>query len=329
MITVITDKINATSLGELRAAKPANGGVSLIGVPTDIGAGTLGARMGPEALRVAGIAQAIAQFGLDVKDCGNLAGPANPWQLAVNGFRHLPEVVQWNQLVHEAVYAELAAGRLPIMLGGDHSLAIGSISAVARRCREQGKKLRVLWFDAHADFNTATLTPSGNIHGMPVACLLGHGPQELIHIGVPGPALRPKELRQIGIRSVDAGEKRLVHDMGIEVFDMRYIDEMGMRHGMELALALVDANTHLHVSLDVDFLDPADAPGVGTTVRGGPTYREAQLCMEMIADTGRLASLDVVELNPALDVRNQTAELAVDLIESLFGKSTLMRKSGA
>ncbi len=308
-------------------AKPLAGGVSLIGVPTDIGAGTLGARMGPEALRVAGIAQAIAQFGLDVRDCGNLAGPANPWQTAVEGFRHLPEVVQWNQLVHDAVHAELQEGRLPIMLGGDHCLAIGSISAVARHCRENGKKLRVLWFDAHADFNTATLTPSGNIHGMPVACLCGHGPQALIEIGGHVPALRPKEIRQIGIRSVDEGEKRLVHDIGIEVFDMRYIDEMGMRHGMELALALVDANTHLHVSLDVDFLDPAIAPGVGTTVRGGPTYREAQLCMEMIADTGRLASLDLVELNPAFDVRNQTAELAVDLIESLFGKSTLMRQS--
>jgi arginase len=311
----------------LPAAKPVPGGVSLIGVPTDIGAGTLGARMGPEALRVAGIHQAIAQFGLDVRDCGNLAGPPNPWQTAVDGFRHLPEVVQWNQLVHDAVHAELQAGRLPIMLGGDHCLAIGSISAVARHCRDQGKKLRVLWFDAHADFNTATLTPSGNIHGMPVACLCGHGPQALIEIGGHVPALRPKEIRQIGIRSVDEGEKRLVHDIGIEVFDMRYIDEMGMRHGMELALAMIDANTHLHVSLDVDFLDPAIAPGVGTTVRGGPTYREAQLCMEMIADTGRLASLDLVELNPALDVRNQTAELAVDLIESLFGKSTLMRQS--
>jgi arginase len=303
------------------------GGVSLIGVPTDIGAGSLGARMGPEALRVAGIAQAIAQFGLNVKDCGNLVGPANPWQEAVAGYRHLPEVVQWNQLVHEAMYAELKDARLPIMLGGDHCLSIGSISAVARHCRDQGKKLRVLWFDAHADFNTATLTPSGNIHGMPVACLCGHGPQALIEIGGHVPALKPKEIRQIGIRSVDAGEKRLVHDIGIEVFDMRYIDEMGMRHGMELALALVDANTHLHVSLDVDFLDPSIAPGVGTTVRGGPNYREAQLCMEMIADTGRLASLDLVELNPALDLRNQTAELAVDLVESLFGKSTLMRKS--
>ena len=300
--------------------------VSLIGVPTDIGAGTVGARMWPEALRVASIAQAIAQFGIDVKDCGNLLGPANPWQEAVNGFRHLPEVVQWNQTLHDAVYAELQQQRLPILLGGDHSLAIGSISAVARHCREQGKKLRVLWFDAHADFNTPTLTPSGNIHGMPVACLCGLGPAELTGMSGAVQALNPKSIRQIGIRSVDAGEKRLVHDIGIEVFDMRYIDEMGMRNVMQLALALVDANTHLHVSLDVDFLDPNIAPGVGTTVRGGPTYREAQLCMEMIADTGRLASLDLVELNPALDVRNQTAELAVDLIQSLFGKSTLMRR---
>jgi len=316
----------------MKLAPPANlapRGVSLIGAPTDIGAGTMGARMGPEALRVAGIAQAIAQFGIDVKDCGNLLGPANPWLEAVNGFRHLPEVAQWNQTLHDAVYAELQQQRLPILLGGDHSLAIGSISAVARHGREQGKKIRVLWFDAHADFNTATLTPSGNIHGMPVACLCGHGPAELTGMSGVVPALNPKSIRQIGIRSVDAGEQRLVHDIGIEVFDMRYIDEMGMRHAMELALALVDANTHLHVSLDVDFLDPAIAPGVGTTVRGGPTYREAQLCMEMIADTGRLASLDLVELNPALDVRNQTAELAVDLIQSLFGKSTLMRRNSA
>ena len=305
----------------------ARGGVSLIGAPTDVGAGSLGTRMGPEALRVAGIHQAVARFGVDVRDCGNLAGPANPWQEAVDGFRHLPEVVAWNRLLHDAVLAELREGRLPIMLGGDHCLGIGSISAVALHCRERGQRLRVLWLDAHADFNTATLTPSGNIHGMPVACLCGHGPAALVEIGGHVPALHPRDLRQIGIRSVDAGEKRLVHDMGIEVFDMRYIDEMGMRHTMELALAMVDPGTHLHVSLDVDFLDPDIAPGVGTTVRGGPTYREAQLCMEMIADTGLLGSLDIVELNPALDVRNRTAELAVDLVESLFGKSTLMRTS--
>jgi arginase len=302
--------------------------ISLIGAPTDIGAGSVGARMGPDALRVAGLREAIAAFGLTVNDCGNVQGPPNPWQSPENGFRHLPEVVAWNQNLHEAVWRELQAGSLPVMLGGDHSLAIGSISAVARHCRAVGRKLRVLWFDAHADFNTAALTPSGNIHGMPVACLCGQGPEQLVSVGgfsAQQPALNPKEIRQIGIRSVDAGEKKLVHDMGIEVYDMRYIDEMGMRHTMELALALMDDKTHLHVSLDVDFLDPTIAPGVGTTVRGGPTYREAQLCMEMIADTGRMASLDIVELNPALDVRNETAQLAVDLVESLFGKSTLMR----
>ena len=304
---------------------PATRHLSLIGAPTDIGAGARGAVMGPEALRVAGLAEALAQHGSEVIDRGNLAGPANPWLPPAHGYRHLDEVVAWNQSVHDAVLAELRIGRLPLLMGGDHSLAVGSIGAVARHCRETGKKLRVLWLDAHADFNTSTLTPSGNLHGMPVACLCGHGPQALLEIGGQVPALNPKWIRQIGIRSVDAGEKRLVHQVGLEVFDMRYIDEMGMRHTMELALSMLDANTHLHVSFDVDFLDPPIAPGVGTTVAGGPTYREAQLCMEMIADTGRLASLDVMELNPALDVRNQTASVAVDLIESLFGKSTLMR----
>ena len=300
--------------------------ISVIGAPTDIGAGSRGASMGPEALRVANLVPALQARGLDVVDRGNLSGPTNPWLPPVNGYRHLDEVAQWNLSVHEAVHAELVANRLPILLGGDHCLGIGSISAVARHCREAGKKLRVLWLDAHADFNTNTLTPIGNIHGMPVACLCGNGPQALIGIGGQVPAINPKWVRQIGIRSVDEGEKRLVHETGLEVFDMRYIDEMGMRHAMELALALVDANTHLHVSFDVDFLDPEIAPGVGTTVRGGPSYREAQLCMEMIADTGRLGSLDVMELNPALDIKNRTAEVAVDLIESLFGKSTLMRK---
>ena len=300
--------------------------VSLLGAPTDIGASVRGASMGPQALRVAGIVPVLARRGLDVIDLGNVSGPPNPWQEPVNGYRHLAQVVQWNQTVHDAVHAELKRGSLPILLGGDHCLAIGSISAVARHCRETNKTLRVLWLDAHADFNTHLLTPSGNLHGMPVACLCGKGPQELIEIGGAVPALHAKALRQIGIRSVDDGEKRLVHEADLDVFDMRYIDEMGMRHTMELALDAMDAQTHLHVSFDVDFLDPDIAPGVGTTVRGGPTYREAQLCMEMIADTGLLASLDVMELNPALDLRNRTAELAVDLVESLFGKSTLMRK---
>jgi len=300
--------------------------VSLIGAPTDVGAGARGASMGPEALRVAQLQAVLEAQGLDVADRGNLSGPPNPWQPPTDGYRHLREVKEWSSLVHDAFLDELAGNRMPILLGGDHSLAIGSISAVARHCRAAGKKLRVLWFDAHADFNTSVLTPSGNLHGMPVACLCGHGPVELTSLGGVAPALEPAQLRQIGIRSVDAGEKRFVHEVGFEVFDMRYIDEMGMRHTLELALAGVDDQTHVHVSLDVDFLDPDIAPGVGTTVPGGPTYREAQLCMEMIADTGRLASLDIVELNPAFDVRNRTAEVAVDLIGSLFGKSTLMRK---
>ncbi|MES2945954.1 MAG: arginase [Pseudomonadota bacterium] len=300
--------------------------IDLIGAPTDVGAGSRGASMGPEALRVAGLQPILQGHGLDVTDLGNVSGPANPWQPPVDGYRHLPEVAAWNRAVHEAMYQSLSKGHTPILMGGDHCLGIGSISAVARHCRDTGKKLRVLWLDAHADFNTNALTPTGNIHGMPVAVLCGHGPAELTGIGGTTPAMSPSVIRQIGIRSVDEGEKRFVRQSGLEVFDMRYIDEMGMRHTMQQALADMDANTHLHVSFDVDFLDASIAPGVATAIRGGPTYREAQLCMEMIADTGRLASLDVMELNPALDVRNGTAELAVDLIESLFGKSTLMRQ---
>ncbi|MFC3813389.1 arginase [Lysobacter sp. GCM10012299] len=300
-------------------------GVSLIGAPTDVGAGHRGARLGPEALRIAGIGEALAKRGVDVIDRGNLDGPRNPWQKPVEGYRHLAEVVAWNRAVMDAVGAELAEGRLPILLGGDHCLGLGSITAVAQHCRNTGKQLRVLWLDAHADFNTSQVTPSGNVHGMPVACLCGLGPDALTQLGGSSPALRPDEIRQIGIRSVDEGEKRLVQQYGLDVYDMRYIDEIGMKRVMEEALEGVDENTHLHVSFDVDFLDPSIAPGVGTTVPGGPNYREAQLVMEMIADSGRMASLDIVELNPIIDKRNRTARLAVDLVESLFGKSTLMR----
>ncbi len=299
--------------------------IYLIGAPTDVGAGVRGSSMGPEALRVAGLVETLQRRGLRVTDGGNLAGPGNPWQAPVNGYRHLAEVVAWNEAVHEAMYGALAQGSFPMLLGGDHCLAIGSISAVARHCRATSKNLRVLWLDAHTDFNTHELTPTGNTHGMPVATLCGHGPEALTHIGGVCPAMHASAIRQIGIRSVDDGEKQFVRESGLQVFDMRYIDEQGMKRTMEAALSGMDDNTHLHVSFDVDFLDAAIAPGVGTTVQGGPTYREAQLCMEMIADTGRMASLDVMELNPALDVRNATALLAVDLIESLFGKSTLMR----
>ena len=299
--------------------------ISLIGAPTDVGASVLGCRMGPAALRLAGIQKSLERFGSEVHDCGDVTGPDNPGAFAVDGYRHLAEVTAWNHAVFDAVYAELVGGRLPIMLGGDHCLAIGSISAAARHCRETGKRLRVLWFDAHADYNTASITPSGNMHGMPVAVLTGNGPEPLLNLSGEVPAVDPHDVREIGLRDVDLGEKHLLAEHEVEVFDMRYLDEIGVRHAMEMALEGVDENTHLHVSLDLDFLDASIAPGVGTPVRGGPTYREAHLCMEMIADTGRLGSLDIVELNPALDVRSQTSTLAVDLVESLFGKSTLLR----
>ena len=299
--------------------------VSVFGVPTDIGAGSRGASMGPEALRVANLVEALRARGVDVVDRGDVSGPRNPWQPPVDGYRHLDEVVAWNRAVMDMTAAELAAGRMPVMLGGDHCLAMGSITAVARHCRARGKRLRVLWLDAHADFNTSAITPSGNVHGMPVACLCGLGPAPLVDLGGPGPAISPADVRQIGIRSVDAEEKRLVREHGLDIYDMRYIDEVGMKRVMEEALEGIGDDTHLHVSFDVDVLDPTIAPGTGTRVPGGLAYREAQLVMEMIADAGGADSLDVVEVNPALDKRNRTARLAVDLVESLFGKSTLMR----
>ncbi len=300
--------------------------VTLIGAPTDIGASVRGAGMAPEAFRVAGLVEALTRHGLHVEDLGNLPGPVNPWRAAESGFRHLQECTEWNRLVHDAVLQTLRQDQLPIVMGGDHSLGIGSISAVARYCRETSRRLHVIWLDAHADCNTPEITPSGNLHGMSVACLFGLGPAELIDLAGHRPTLKPDQFRQIGIRCVDEREKELVHRLGLEVYDMRRVDEHGMRDVVEMALAGVDEDTHLHVSFDVDFLDPEIAPGVGTGVQGGPTYREAQLCMEMIADSGRLASLDLMELNPSLDVRNRTAMLMVDLTESLFGKSTLMRR---
>jgi arginase len=299
--------------------------VSLIGAPTDVGASVRGAGMGPDALRVAGVYDTLRALGLNVIDHGNLAGPPNPWAQPQDGVRHLDEVVAWNWSVYQAVDLALADGHVPLLMGGDHCLAIGSISAVARHCRANGRRLRVIWLDAHTDVNTEQISPSGNLHGMPVACLLGHGPRALVGWSGEPAAITPEQIDFIGIRSVDAQEKQAIRQLGLQVFDMRHIDEHGMRHTMTEVLADIDDDTHLHVSFDLDCLDPMEAPGVGTGVRGGPTYREMQLCMEMIADTGRLGSLDVVEINPALDVRNRTAELAVEFLQSLFGASTLAR----
>lgn len=302
--------------------------ISLIGAPTDVGAGRRGSVMAPEALRVAGIEKALRGLGHEVNDRGNLAGPLNPELPSYHGHRHLAETVQWSKLVKQATAKCLANDEVPVMMGGDHSMAIGSIAAIAHHCKNVGKKLNVLWLDAHADFNTSSTSPSGNIHGMPLAVLYGMGHPELLKVVDGSASDLLSHVVQIGIRSVDALEKEQLTKFDVNVFDMRMIDEYGMRAVMKQALEICsEPNSHLHVSFDVDFLDPNIAPGVATTEQGGPNYREAQLCMEMIYDTGLLGSLDIVELNPAYDHKNKTAVLAVELVESLFGKQILARKS--
>jgi arginase len=294
-----------------------------------VGAGRRGASMGPEALRVAGLDKALRQLGRTVVDRGNVAGPGNPERSRSGDYRHLDEVVAWCRSVHDAVYASLGAGEIPVLMGGDHSVAIGSVAAVARYCAERRRPLAMFWLDAHADFNTASSSPSGNIHGMPVGIMAGHGPRELVGLAGVAPMLPASRIVEIGIRSVDAIEKKLVVESGMVIYDMRRIDELRMRTVMEQALAHVaERELHLHVSFDVDFLDPSIAPGVPSTVPGGPTYREAQLCMEMIYDSGLMRSLDVMELNPAYDECNRTAELAVELVQSLFGLQILARTGG-
>jgi arginase len=303
--------------------------IDLIGAPTDIGASDRGSSMGPEALRVAGIAEALERLGYDVTDRGNLSGPTNPNRGPVNGYRHLDENVAWCEAVRDVVRSSLDKGRFPVLMGGDHSLAIGSAAGVAAHCAAAGKTLSMLWLDAHADFNTAETSPTGNIHGMPVAVVAGDGPERLTRLGPAVPTLDPSRIIQVGIRSVDAQEKTLVVASGMKVFDMRSIDENGMRETMNTALEKLSAlGGHVHVSFDADFLDPLIAPGVSTDVPGGPTYREAQLCMEMIYDSGLMGSLDLMELNPAHDIGNKTAELLVDLVESLFGEQILARHDG-
>ncbi len=303
--------------------------IALIGAPTDIGAGHRGGSMGPEALRVAGLQAALERLGYQVTDLGDLSGPSNPQAAPVDGYRHLAETALWCAAVHDAVHEVLGGGRFPILLGGDHCLAIGSIAGIARHCAEREIPLSVLWLDAHADFNTPDASPSGNIHGMPVAVATGHGPPELTSLGHATPMIEAAHIAQVGIRSVDHIEKKMVVESGIEVHDMRRIDETGMRRTMESILETFAARGgHLHVSFDVDFLDPSIAPGVGTTVPGGPTYREAQHCMEMIYDSGLMDSLDLMELNPAYDDHNMTARLMVELVESLFGEQILSRHRG-
>lgn len=303
--------------------------VALIGAPTDVGTHVDGARLGPAALRVAGLTTRLSRH-VTVFDCGDVSvRPATTAPEQVEGAHNLAEVMAWNRAVHEACHAALEVGRMPMLLGGDHCLAVGSISAAARHCRAHGKRLKVLWLDAHADFNTPDTSPSGNMHGMPAAILCGRGPAALVEMGGHSPALPANALTQLGVRSVDPGERDALRAQDIDVIDMRALDELGMQGAMRRLLADVDANTHIHVSFDVDFLDPSFAPAVGTAEAGGPNQREAHLCMEMLADCEQVGSVDVVELNPALDHASTTARVVIDLLESLFGKRTLHRDASA
>ena len=304
--------------------------VALIGAPIEAGAGRLGAAMGPAALRIAGLAAGLRRLDVEVEDRGALASPPPADVPRHPRAREFPLVTAWARLLSEHTLAALRDGALPIVMGGDHSLSMGTVNGAARRARELGRPLAVLWLDAHADFNTPHTSPSGNMHGMPMAVIAGEPGLEAVFGPEPHVPVPPGNLHLFGIRSIDRGERDLLRARGVDVVDMRQIDESGVSVPIRRILDAVAAQgALLHVSLDVDFLDPSLAPGVGTTVPGGATYREAHLVMELLHDSGLLASLDVVELNPFLDVRGQSAFLLVELLQSLFGQQVMDRTTPA
>ena len=292
--------------------------IDIIGVPIDLGQSHRGVDLGPGALRYAGLAARLQQLGYPLRDSGNLAVPVRDMLIEQRSRHYLPAIHQVCEAVYQAGRAAVAEGRMPIFLGGDHSLAIGSIGGITHQ-----QPAGVLWIDAHGDFNTPSSSPSGNIHGMALATLLGQGFPELVDVGRPGPKLEPQDVVMIGVRTLDSEERLRLRSSGVSVYTMRDLDERGMSAITQEALERLGHHRRLHVSLDVDALDPMAGPGVGTPAPGGLTYREAQLLMEIVADSGRLCSLDLVEINPILDHRNQTAQLAVDLAVSLFGKRIL------
>jgi arginase len=291
--------------------------VRLIGVPMDLGQSLRGVDMGPSAVRYAGLASQLRTLGHDVHDEGNVAVPVRDRIAEQAGHSFLPAVRDVCVDICHRVHETVAAGSVPLVLGGDHSIAIGSVGGVARD-REVG----LVWVDAHGDLNTMETSPSGNVHGMPLAALLGHGTPELVNVGQEGAAVRPENVAIVGVRDLDPPEREFLRDHDVNVFTMRDVDEEGVAPIVEQALDRIPAE-HLHVSLDLDSLDPTEAPGVGTPVTGGLTYREAHLLLELFADSGRVGSAEIVEVNPILDERNRTADLAVELAASLLGKSIL------
>lgn len=303
-------------------AKPS---IAVIGAPLDLGAGRRGVDMGVSAIRFAGLGQRLGALGYAVEDLGNVAveqperAPGGP-----RNARFLSQIAQTCVRLADLVERAARAGQTPLVLGGDHSVAMGTVAGMAKHLRRADKRLGLLWIDAHPDMNTPQTSTSGNVHGMPLACSIGIGPRKLTQLGGFSPKVAPANVALVGVRDVDALEKPHVKNSGVFAFTMRDIDERGMRAVMAEALEVVSAGTAgFHVSLDLDAVDPQYAPGVGTPVRGGLNYREAHLAMEMAGDTRRLLSMEVVEVNPILDEANQTALLAVELVMSAMGKRIL------
>jgi len=299
--------------------------VRIIGVPMDLGQSRRGVDMGPSALRGAGLQARIKQLGLTVEDIGNLeVKQPEEMQVGEKRAKYLEEIAETCRDLASTVEKSLGEGFLPLVLGGDHSIAAGVAAGVASHYRKDKKGIGYLWLDAHGDMNTPESSPSGNVHGMPLAAIMGYGPSELVDLMGFQPKAEPGNIVIVGARDLDAQERKIVKKSGIHVFTMRDIDERGMREVMSDALKYaLDDTTGIAVSLDMDFVDPSDAPGVGTPVRGGVTYREAHLAMEMIADSEAMVSLEVVEINPIIDEHNRTALLGVELVLSALGKKIL------
>lgn len=299
--------------------------IRIIGVPMDLGASRRGVDMGPSALRVAGLQSRLKQLGRQVEDIGNIPVKQPEEQhYGEKRAKYLDEISETCKGLAEIVHKTLEEDQTPLVLGGDHSIALGTIAGVSSFFHKQSKRIGVIWLDAHGDMNTPESSPSGNVHGMPLASVIGYGPRELTELAGHNPMVEPHNVALVGIRELDPKERRLMKESGVHVFTMRDIDERGMREVMADALRFAgDDTAGIAVSLDMDFVDPADAPGVGTPVRGGVTYREAHLAMEMVADSRAMVSFELVEINPVIDLHNKTAILGVELVLSGLGKKIL------
>ena len=299
--------------------------VHIIGVPLDLGGNRRGTDMGPSAFRIAGLAEQLTRLGVGVTDKGDVPSPIPEKKGAGDPHkRYVKDIARVCQRLFQTSLASFSEGAMPIALGGDHSLGTGSVAAAAAHLRKSGKPLGLIWVDAHADMNNPASSESGNVHGMPLAALLGSEPAELAHFAGEGPAVLPNHTVLVGIRNLDETEKKIVRASKVHVFTMKDIDRLGIAAVMERAIAIASKGTGgFHVSYDLDACDPTVAPGVGTPVKGGLSYREAHVVMEMVAESGKLTSFDLVEVNPTLDIRNTTAELGTELALSALGKSIL------